>query len=177
MYQRNKKIFLPKFLAISVLSFIPLFVQADSAKSCIEMSATNKLSDSKIKVIQSSDSLAMTFAWNQVDPDAYFDIYIALQLPSTTEDMQLRFLDKAGNFHQTVVPNQTNQQARNGKTTVLKYEKLPFANVRLDQLTGMGQYAFHAVIVPTGTETENVQNPAYWVGDLCSEMIFVTRTR
>ena len=174
---KNQQGFLLSSLVAGVLLFIPLFVQADSLKSCIEMSTTNPLSDSDVNVIQTSDPLEMTFAWNPVNPDAHFDIYIALQFPPVNGHTQLNFLDNAGNFHQNVEPYLTNQQAWDGKITVLKYEKLPFANVRLDQLSGIGQYAFYAVVVPENTEKENVLNSDYWISDLCSEMIFVTRTR
>ncbi len=176
MRQNNQQgLFLSLLVAVLFMPLSP--TQADSVKSCLEMSSTNPLSDSDSKIIQLSDPLEMTFAWNQVDPDVHFDIYIALQFPSTMEDIQLRFLDTAGNFHQTVEPYLIDQQAWNGKITVLKYEKLPFANVRLDQLSGIGQYAFYAVVVPKGTEKQNVLNPAYWISDLCSEKVFVTRTR
>ncbi|RKZ54564.1 MAG: hypothetical protein DRR16_01160 [Candidatus Parabeggiatoa sp. nov. 3] len=180
MSQFNQKGLLISLLVTGALCFMTLPVQADSVKSCIEVSSTNLLSDSEVKVIQLSDPLEVTFSWNPADPDAHFDIYIALQSPSEMgeQDIQLSFLDVAGHFHQTVESYLTDQQAWDGKITVLKYEELPFENVRLDQFSGMiGLYAFYAVVVPEGTEKENVLNPDYWISDLCSDMFFVTRTR
>ncbi|MEK8017207.1 MAG: hypothetical protein VSS75_010085 [Candidatus Parabeggiatoa sp.] len=177
MYQFNQKGLLISLLVTGILCFMTLPAQADSVKSCIQVSSTNQLSDSDMKVIQPSDPLEVTFSWTPVDPDVHFDIYIALQSPSEMGDVLLSFLDIAGHFHQTVESYFTGQEAWDGKITVLKYEELPFANVRLEQLTGIGLYAFYAVVVPEGTEKGNVLNPAYWISDLCSDMFFITRTK
>jgi hypothetical protein len=179
MYPFYEKGFLISLLVIGALSFTTLPAQADSVKSCIQVSSTNQLSDSKLKVIQFNDPLEVTFSWNPDVPDSYFDIYIALQFPSEMgeQNVQLNFLDFAGYFHQSVEPYLTAQEVWDGKITVLKYDTLPFENVRLEQLSGIGLYAFYAVVVPEGTEKENVLNPAYWISDLCSDMFFVTRTK
>ena len=144
----------------------------DTANLQIEVVASGQsLSDNnELKIKQLGEPLEVQFSVTDIDPQTAFDIYVALEKPTESEQSQLWFVDSKGHLLDTITPHLTNQTAWPGKVTLISYELPMYAN-------WVGEYTFYAVLMAAGTESEKVVEASYWKSRLAADQFFLTRVK